>query len=310
MKVLSLFDGLSGGHISLDRAVVKVDKYYASEIDKYAMQVTMKNYPDTIQVGSVINLTDEQLAEMDIDLLIGGSPCQGFSLIGKLTGSATKCGKEVATLEDYLALKRMNFEFDGQSYLFWEYIRVLNIVKPKYFLLENVRINHKWLPMFNKAIGVKPVIINSALVSAQNRVRYYWTNIPDVEQPENKNIVLSDILYDKDVLPVSESSAIKYAPYKGDFVDPYNKTNLKGNKSTTLRTNSSNGNMWIKDIDSSVVGKHPAYRRLHPIECERLQTMPDGYTDWVSNSQRYKMIGNGFTIDVIAHIFKGLKDKQ
>ena len=403
LKVLSLFDGMSCGQIALERAGIEVDEYYASEIDKYAMQITMKNYPKTIQLGSVIDLEDWELPE--VDLLIGGSPCQGFSVSGKLKGSSTKCGVDVVSLEQYLQLKDEGFEFEGQSYLFWEYVRIWKICKPKYFFLENVRVTKKWLPMFNKAMGVEPIMVNSALVSAQNRVRFYWTNIPGIEQPEDKGILLKDILegitdirpcelktFSKDAIChhiatatdikgqeslkrvyansgkaptlttmqgghrqpkvlISEASALTYAPDGGDFVDPYNKTNLKGDKSTALRTNSSNGNMWLKVPEATKKGyievkdgecfdyavpnsktrrgrmmkdksnclqttngfmqyTHPTYRKLTPLECERLQTVPDGYTEGVSNSQRYKMLGNGWTVDVAVHLFKGLLDEE
>ena len=156
LVVLSIFDGLSGGHLALDKAGLKVAAYYSSEIDKYAIQIADKNYPQDTQyrLGSVIDLTDDQLRALGpIDLVCGGSPCQGFSTQGKLKGSSTVEGVDVTTLEQYLDLKERGFEFFGQSYLFWEYIRVLKVVKPKYFFLENVRITKKWLPMFNETMA-------------------------------------------------------------------------------------------------------------------------------------------------------------
>ncbi len=358
ITVLSLFDGLSGGRIALEKAGIKVVKYYSSEIDKFAIQIANKNYPNDIRLGSVIDLTDAQLLDMDIDLLIGGSPCQGFSVSGKMKGSSTKCGVDILSLEQYLQLKKENFEFEGQSYLFWEFVRVWKIVKPKFFFLENVRVTKKWLPMFNEAMGVEPIIINSALVSAQNRVRFYWTNIPNIVQPDDKKILLRDILNQQDLLArpcelrgynedsichhIADATDIKgqeslkrvysktgksptlttmqgghrqpkvlivpEATKKGyteiqdgdcfDYSIPNSKTrrgrNMK-DKSNCLQT--SNGFMRYE---------HPTYRKLTPMECERLQTIPDGYTDGVSNSQRYKMIGNGWTIDVVAHIFKNI----
>ena len=204
MNVLSLFDGMSGGQQALERAGIKINNYYASEIDKYAIQVTMANYPDTIQLGSVTEVDGYSLPK--IDMLIGGSPCQSFSFAGKRKGMSTKCETEILTLDQYLELKNEGFEFEGQSFLFWEYMRLLNEVKPKYFLLENVMMSEKWEKILTQAIGINPIMINSSLVSAQNRKRFYWTNIgaePDgffgdlvckIEQPKDKKILLKDIL--------------------------------------------------------------------------------------------------------------------
>ena len=170
-NVLSLFDGCSGGNQSLDRIGKKVDNYYASEIDKYAITVTMVNYPNTIQLGSVTEVDVSKLKP--ISLLIGGSPCQSFSFAGKRKGMSTKDSIEILTLEHYLELKSQNFEFEGQSYLFWEYIRILTDIR-KYnsdvkFLLENVIMGAKWQKILSQSIGINPIEINSALVSAQNR---------------------------------------------------------------------------------------------------------------------------------------------
>jgi DNA-cytosine methyltransferase len=204
MRVLSLFDGMSCGQQALERAGLPITEYYASEIDKHAIAVTMHNYPNTIQLGSVVNVDGYALPP--IDLLIGGSPCQSFSFAGKRKGMATKCETEILTLEHYLELKAEGYEFEGQSYLFWEYMRLLHEVKPKYFLLENVEMGEKWERVLSKAIGVNGVHINSALVSAQNRKRIYWTNIGHVpgglfgdlvctiKQPKDKGIMLKDIL--------------------------------------------------------------------------------------------------------------------
>jgi len=207
MNVLSLFDGMSCGQQALERANIKVSQYYASEIDKYAIKVTMANYPNTIQLGSVVNVKGADLPK--IDMLIGGSPCQSFSFAGKRKGMATKCNQEILTLEQYLELKEQGFEFEGQSYLFWEYVRVLNEVKPKYFLLENVMMEERWEKIISKTLGVHPVEINSSLLSAQNRRRLYWTNIglkpsglfgdleSTIKQPKDKGILLKDILEDE-----------------------------------------------------------------------------------------------------------------
>lgn len=204
MNVLSLFDGMSCGQLALNRIGIKYDKYFASEIDKYAMTVTMANFPNTIQLGSVVDLDTSKLPK--IDLLIGGSPCQSFSFAGKRKGMTTKDNIEILELSQYLKLKEENFQFEGQSYLFWEYMRILNEVKPKYFLLENVTMAEKWSKILTKAIGVSPILINSSLLSAQNRERLYWTNIglepkglfgdlhSIIEQPKDKQLILKDIL--------------------------------------------------------------------------------------------------------------------
>lgn len=208
MKVLSLFDGMSCGQQALERQGIKVDEYFASEIDKYAIQVTMANYPNTVQLGSVVNVDGRALPK--IDLLIGGSPCQSFSFAGKRKGMSTKDEQEILTLDHYLQLKSEGFEFEGQSYLFWEYMRLLNELREKnpnvLFLLENVMMGEKWEKVLSKAIGVNPIMINSSLVSAQNRQRLYWTNIgmipgglfgdlqSIIEQPKDKGILLKDVL--------------------------------------------------------------------------------------------------------------------
>ena len=517
MNILSLFDGMSCGRLALDRLGIKIDKYYASEIDKYAIQVASANYPDTIQIGDVCDVKGEDYP--DIDLILAGSPCQGFSFAGK----------------------QLAFD-DPRSALFFEFVRVLKEVNPKYFLLENVKMKKEFLDIISDQVGVEPILINSSLLSAQNRQRYYWTNIPGVEQPEDRGLVLKDILeteaderptkdternrrhhktpeqksltmtatmykgagnngmtlvpmvdelpdksesikanyaksskanfendtkkggkftatgvpqtpqrvgtanikghdikkrvyseegkspsiiadsgtvpkitspkrvgtavdikghdsikrvyspegksptlttmqgghrqpkvvkggafrgraYDKegkrmdrdgssvanktkqmlelrqddksnalttvqkDTLVVSKKSVAKYVPDpEAEFCDPYNKRTIKGDKSTTLRTNSSNGNMWVneskirdksKTVRSGGRGSYDRHewdsvdemhwRKLTPLECERLQTVPDNYTNHVSNTQRYKMLGNGWTVEVIAHILRNME---
>lgn len=197
MNVLSLFDGMSGGQIALTELDIPIDKYYASEIDKYAMQFTIQNFPNTIQVGDIRELDINKLDK--IDLLIGGSPCQSLSMAGKRKGLSTKEGVDIFDLEMYLELKENGFEFEGQSYLFWEYIRIYNDLlergdNPKFFL-ENVEMGKKWESVFNDILGRKGIHINSALVSAQNRRRIYWTDIhDDIPQPEDRGILLKDIL--------------------------------------------------------------------------------------------------------------------
>ncbi len=171
MNVLSLFDGMSCGQIALDHIGVKIDKYYASEIDKYAMQITQKNFPETIQLGCVQGVSPDKIEP--IDLIIGGSPCQGFSFAGK----------------------QLNFN-DPRSSLFFEFIRCLKEFKPKYFMLENVRMKKEYQDVITKHMGVEPVLIDSALVSAQRRKRLYWTNIPGLVQPDDKGLMLKDIVHE------------------------------------------------------------------------------------------------------------------
>ena len=401
MNVLSLFDGMSCGQQALERIGIKVDNYYASEIDKYAITVTMANYPNTIQLGSVVNVDIATLPK--IDLLIGGSPCQSFSFAGKRKGMSTKDNQEILTLEHYLQLKSKDYEFEGQSYLFWEYMRVLNVIKQTnpnvLFLLENVIMAENWEKVLSKAIGVKPIEINSALVSAQNRRRLYWTNIglkPSglfgdlesiIQQPKDKGILLKDILQDNvdERFYLSEKSISKLNQHNSDdvvvhttngcLVDSYsngvhhdksicittrisasncvhicerkvnqinnskesggqqpfqqnrvydingitpalcaNKAGLiisggdiRSDKGFRERENGKIGTLLARartdESCGQVVKMDTKIRRLTPTECERLQTIKDNYTNHVSDSQRYKMLGNGWTVDVIAHIF-------
>ena len=172
MIVLSLFDGISAGQVALKRLGANIEQYYASEVDKHAIAITQHNHPDTIQLGDVRKWKEWGIEKPD--LLIGGSPCQNLSFAGKQKGLSTKCQKEITSLDEYQVLKESGFEFEGQSYLFWEFIAIREHYKPKYFMLENVKMSKKWEDVFNKAVGVKPVEINSALVSAQNRCRNYW----------------------------------------------------------------------------------------------------------------------------------------
>ena len=469
MNVLSLFDGMSCGRLALDRLGIEVDKYYASEIDKYAIQVSQANYPDIIQIGDVCDVKAEDLEP--IDLILAGSPCQGFSFAGA----------------------QLAFD-DPRSALFFEFVRLLKECSPKYFLLENVKMKKEYLDIISDQVGVEPILINSALLSAQNRQRYYWTNIPNVEQPEDRGIVLRDILeteadekydiseakvdrvlnakrgkgffynensekigtviagyhkeptdgsYIEQHRPVKHTernrrqlkmpnekavcllaSAYKGAGNNGMTLVPMKKpkrvgtaVDLKGHdqikrvysedgKSPTLttcggghrepkvmvralteqRTEESkrirkehrqrtgedwsprggkemvprkDGKMntlttsltkshtlevtrlpddvkagamrgrqvsgdgsWTQQLETRDDGKTNSlttvqkdnvltqddvyWRKLTPLECERLQTVPDEYANHVSNTQRYKMLGNGWTIEVIAHILKNI----
>ena len=303
INVLSLFDGMSCGQIALERVGVKVGKYYASEIDKYAIQVTQNNYPDTVQLGDVTKWREWDIDWSKIDLIYGGSPCQGFSFAGK----------------------QLAFE-DPRSKLFFVFVDICNHIvdhNPKMkFLLENVKMKKEHLDIVSKYMGIKPLFINSALVSAQNRQRFYWTNIGRPEQPKDKGVVLLDILdLDLPECPVGvkvreKSNCIRVggrsSPFGSRHVwnSPFQRISKKGKIKPSLEKSGcltggahSGGNHSDMDII------HTPYctRRYSTVECERLQTVPDNYTDCGSNSQRYKMLGNGWTVDVIAHLFIPLK---
>jgi len=332
VNVLSLFDGMSCGQLALQRAGFEVDRYMACEIDKYGMQVTRKNFPNTIQMGDVCALKGENLPP--IDLLMGGSPCQGFSFAGK----------------------QLNFD-DPRSALFFEFVRLLEETKPKYFLLENVRMKQEYQDVISEYLGVKPIMINSALVSAQNRVRLYWTNIPGLEQPEDKGIILKDVLEDLDgdrpcelFQRKRESLCHKVAiasdirglqsikaiygeagkspclttmggghrepkvlcgAWRGRYIKDGKRQDHKGSvagkteQRLEIRQDGKTNTLTTVQKDNVVVP--PTYRKLTPMECERLQTVPDGYTEGVSNTQRYKMLGNGWTVDIICHVLKNVR---
>lgn len=378
MNVLSLFDGMSCTRIALERLGIDVNHYYASEIDKYAMKVSEENYPNIIQIGDVTDWQSWDIDWSSIDLVIGGFPCQSWSLAGRQLGDKDERGK-----------------------LFWVMLDVMKKVienNPNaYYLMENVKMKKEFeeyitfhteqaLPNVNK------YLINSALVSAQNRVRYYWTNIPGVEQPEQRGMVLRDILENKEIDGLSEK-AIAYmnrgsekwsggksraehyikheskksncltanmhkgVPYGviaidkpiqvGEAIDINGHDILKrvyseDGKSPTLNT-CTGGNREPKVLAGAWRGRYKAdgsteqklevrrggktnslttvqkddvvvkdevyWRKLTPIECERLQTVPDDYTNHVSNTQRYKMLGNGFTVEVICHILNNMEIK-
>lgn len=277
--VLSLFDGMSCGQIALNRAGISYGKYYASEIDRHAIKVTQHNYPNTIQLGSVTEIKGTDLPQ--IDLLIGGSPCQGFSFAGK----------------------GLNFE-DSRSKLFFEFVRLKNETQPKYWLLENVKMKAEYQNIISEILGVKPILINSKLVSAQSRERLYWTNIP-IAKLSDKNIVISDIVGIETNNKSAEIIVTKNIyPKKGQNGNVYS---INGKCKTLSAGVGITGN----GIGSSNAPKiewnnEQGWRRLTATECERLQTVPDNYTNCVSDTQRYKMLGNGWTVDVIAHIFGGL----
>jgi site-specific DNA-cytosine methylase len=276
MKVLSLFDGISCGQIALERANVKVEIYYASEIDNYAIKITQKNYPNTIQLGDVTKVKGDTIGE--IDLLIGGSPCQGFSFAGK----------------------GLNFE-DKRSKLFFEFVRLLKETNPKYFLLENVRMKKEFQDVISEYLGVKPIEINSSEFSAGLRPRLYWTNIPILKWNVN-NVKLKDIL-EKDV---DEKYFISKAKEK--FIKRHNvKLQYPRDKAFTIPAQ-----FWKqgKQECRNLILDKGRWRRFTPLEVERINTLPDNYTSGLSDTQRYTTCGNGWTVEVIAHIFKQLKSES
>jgi len=349
MNVLSLFDGMSCGQIALNKANIPYNNYYAAEIDKYGMQITKKNYPNTVHLGDVTQIRGDNLPK--IDLLIGGSPCQGFSFAGK----------------------QLNFD-DPRSKLFFEYVRILNEIRESNpnvkFLLENVKMKKEFSDIISEHLGVEPIKINSSLVSAQNRLRLYWTNIEGVEQPENRKIYLKDVLEPivDDKYYISQIAVEKLNRHSNKVIKELGIPEKSGTiharyykmggrdqqyvKDIPICINSKGGRNGIPDLQPSLqdriyldegkfVAITPSFmpyvitidnhhsdselkcvgntlitddikdeykiRKLTPIECERLQTVPDNYTEGVSNTQRYKMLGNGWTVDVISHIFENLK---
>lgn len=413
MNVLSLFDGMSCGQIALSELGMFPDKYYACEIDKFAIAQTKLNFPDTICLGDVTKLDVSKLEK--IDLLIGGSPCQSFSFAGKMEGMTTEDNEEITTLDRYLELKEKGFKFAGQSYLFWEYVRILKEVRKVnpnvLFLLENVRMLSKWEDVINRTLGVKGVHINSALVSAQIRKRIYWTNIADIPQPEDKRIFLRDILqsgvpekyylsdktitrltrheakkgitaenvkssdvenidipklegYLKGLLPrvrglsvtkngirphrgdekksglgelktilfeTSEKTGVlltsassapaliskDYTNWMGDYVcvamrgrNPDNPSDRRTGSPTEqrLEPNTSGKTNCLTTVQKdNLIAGFARVRRLTPTECARLQTIPDWYKWECSDTQQYRMLGNGWTVAVIYHIFSFIK---
>ncbi len=305
VRVLSLFDGMSCGQLALQRAGIKVDKYYASETDKYAIQVTQANFPNTIQIGDVKAINPEDY--LDIDLIIGGPPCQGFSFAGK----------------------QLAFD-DPRSALFFEFIRILKEVKPKYFLLENVRMKQQFQDVITEQVSacypdhkgndlfdskIEPILINSASLSAQSRQRLYWTNIPNVKQPEDLGIVLKDILEDEVEKHYLAGKNLIENYQGGNQLNPNYKSQAntihdKNKKSGAICAGThgyANGYVETKPIKVGMNIENLSWRKLTPLEVERLQTVPDNYTNHVSNTQRYKMLGNSFTVEVIAHILNNMK---
>jgi DNA (cytosine-5)-methyltransferase 1 len=296
-NVLSLFDGMACGRLALEKAKIEFEKYYASEIDKRCITVAKDNFDDIFHLGDVQNWREWELDE--IDLIIGGSPCQGFANQGK----------------------HLNFD-DPRSKLFFDFVDILNHYKPKFFLLENVLMSRKqWTDIINEYMGVEGVLINSKSVSAQERKRLYWANW-DISQPPEKNIGLGDILTSNHDWNASYIAGRKINPLTQKREDhnpdiPYTQAlHVKDNGDekayclTTVQKDSIISNKPPKSrIPNAFVDLEMGvdWRYFTPLECERLQTLPEGYTKAVSDNQRFKMIGNGWTVDVIVHIFECLK---
>ena len=329
MKVLSLFDGISCGKVALERAGIQVEEYVAYEIDKSAIQISKKNYPEIVQRGDV---TKADFTEFKgFDLVMGGSPCQGFSIAGK----------------------QLNFE-DPRSKLFFEFKRAIDEVKPKYFLLENVKKKKEYENIISEYLGVEPIEINSSLVSAQNRKRLYWTNIPGVQRPEDRGIMLKDIVHENRMedkvdltlykVPFDKTLKIIEKEVQTGKVGYFRKDSQANRvysihgKAVTLCGEAGGGaakmgqylfgcitpdrvdkrqrgqrfNDGEKFYTLTAQDRHGVLidgyiRKLTPIECERLQTLPDGYTAGASDAKRYKALGNGWTVEVITHILKSLR---
>lgn len=308
--ILSCFDGISCGQVALQRLGVKIDRYFASEVDKYAIKITQENFPDTIQVGDIREVAPKQ----KIDILIGGPPCQDVSLAGK--------GKGLIEGE--------------RSSLFFEFVRVLKVCKAVNpdlkFLVENTRMKKEYVDIISEILRVEPVLINSNLFSAQNRARLYWTNFDIPELPEDKGIIMNDIL-EEGFSDRAKSHCIDASYYKGGDLKSY----FEKHRKQLVFSNDGLCHVGEADINGHDLmkrvyhrsGKAPTvntmnggnrepkvymegmkYRKLSPLECERLQTLPDNYTAHVSNTQRYRGIGNGWTIDVICHIMSELKKEK
>lgn len=280
LNVLSLFDGISCGRVALERAGINVDNYFASEIEGPAIEITQDNFPTTIQLGDIRQIKASALPK--IDLIIGGSPCQDISNLNKE-------GKGL----------------DGDaSGLFFEYLRLLDELKPKYFLLENVIGRKAATDEITNLLGVKPILIDSKLITGQKRRRYYWTNIPGVTKPKDEGILLKDILEKE----VDEKYFLKDGRLKWLLSESGQKclekrfASLDPEKAQCLTARSDAS--W----NCNYVTDKGRIRKLTPIEYERLQTLPDNYTSCVEDRHRYKAIGNSWTVDVVAHIFKGIKE--
>ena len=283
INVLSLFDGISCGHVALDRAGIQIKNYYASEINSDSIKVTNYNFPQTIQLGDITKIDFSKL--QDIDLLIGGSPCQDISNLNN---------------------KQLGLHGD-KSRLFYKFVEALIICKPRYFLLENVCGKKESVDTISHILSVSPIKINSNLVSAQNRNRLYWTNITGVSQPKDLNIALQDILQpdDETFLYILKDGRLKWLKSKSGINCISSRyASLDATKANCLTARGEKS--WNCNYVTRKDGK---IRTLIPIEYERLQTLPDNYTRIISDSSRYEALGNGWTVDVISHILSYVSQK-
>ena len=283
MNVLSLFDGIACGRVALERTEIKVDEYFASEINEDSIKIAKLHYPDIVELGDVQRVFGLNLPK--IDLLIGGSPCQDLSQ-AKRDGQGLK---------------------GERSGLFFEFLRILKETNPEYFLLENVMMKKEWRDIITKELGVNPIKIDSSLVSAQKRVRLYWTNIPNIKLPKDRRLKVKDIIFDDDYKIFNDERIEKTKKFTKNYIkwdlsgkgywSQQDRAYYKNGKMATIpRANPTNKlNIWLEG---------DKYRRLHPIEAERLQNLPDNYTACIeSDGKRISLIGDGWTVDVIAHIF-------
>jgi site-specific DNA-cytosine methylase len=288
-NVLSCFDGASCAQMALKRAGIKYKNYYASEIEGAAIKVAQHNFPNTIHLGDIRNIKAKDLPK--IDAIFAGSPCTDLSIAGEMNGMTTEDGTSLTTLKSYLICKKKGLKFVGQSYLFWEFVRLVKELKPKYFFLENTKMSKIWLYVITRELGVEPVLINSSVVSAQNRERYYWTNLPGFVPPVDKKITLNKLVTG------AVSCGTRGRKLKGDDFYTQVFTKRKDGKANCVVTSPGSTNQYIKN------GKINTYS----IElAEKLQTWPVGYTNvkGISKTERYRMIGNGWTVDVISHFLK------
>ena len=308
---MSLFDGISCGQLAFKRAGIEVNTYYTSEICDYSIKIAKKNFPNTIEIGDVREIDASKFK--NIDILIGGSPCQSFSFAGKMKGMTTKSKLAITNLDQYLELKHNGFEFEGYSYLFWEYVRILKDIKPKYFLLENVKMAENWKKVITDALGVEPILINSELVSAQSRERLYWTNIPNITQPKDLHIYIDDIVQNDIIHTYLPKTRLDYNNYDRTKVDKSvfkNTATQIGNSRNFGNAVRSNGKAFtLRRVNpNGIIDENYNIREYTPIEVERLQTLPDDYTliDGIKKKERYEACGNGWTVDIIAHIFSNI----
>lgn len=277
MNVLSLFDGISCGRQALQDAEIPVKSYFASEIEKAAIRISKRNWPEIVHLGDVKNWKTWDLPK--IDLVMGGSPCQGFS----------RCGVQ------------KNFK-DERSVLFFDFLKIFETLEPKYFLYENVVMRPLWAEIISDFLGAEPVMIDSKNFVPQNRKRLYWTNIPFAEIPQEKH-TLSEILLDRaqceDITERMHKKVSGTEAHKKAFasVRTYGQVAKCLTKSGQKIANTGATNFCINE----------RYYLPHPIECERLQGLPDNYTEGESKTARYGSLGNGWTVPVIAHILKGMK---